>query len=340
VALAGAFAAYQVQPQQPDPVASSVAAYHQHALPPGGLVADGSGTALTTKSASGKSGKSAKTGSKATAGHHQPARARTARRLARTPKAPAATPLPSASASAAPSNSSSGGSVNLKAAVRKDIAAGNYLLAIGQYLVENGYSKAAAAGVAGCVAGESGGNPESVGSGGGGLIGWTPLGSAAPNANIITGNPAQDMMTQLADLLYYNSSEIGQSLVTQLNAITDPVSAADFFSANFEKPAVLYSDVRPAVAQQVFAELGGLCAPGRGSGPPAATMPWDIPAPRMSQGIAVFPAASRFPGYQAARPHAAGARPRAVRVAATARQAHARQGTPARSSTRPGGRRA
>jgi hypothetical protein len=270
VALAGAFAAYQVQPQQPDPVASSVAAYHQHALPPGGLVADGSGTALTTRSASGTSGKSARSGSKTTAGHHQPARATAARRPAGTPKAPAATPLPSASASAAPSNPSSGsGSVNLRAAVRKNIAAGNYLLAIAQYLVENGYSKAAAAGVAGCVAGESGGNPESVGSGGGGLIGWTPLGSAAPNANIITGNPAQDMMTQLADLLYYNSAEIGQSLVTQLNAITDPVSAADFFSANFEKPAVLYSDVRPSVAQQVFAELGGLCSPGRSSSPPA-----------------------------------------------------------------------
>ncbi len=307
MALAGAFAVYQIQPQQPDPVASSVAAYHQHALPPGGLVADGSGTALTTESASGKSGtsaksaksvksaKSAKSGSKTTAGHHQPARARAARRLARTPKEPAATPLPSPSTSAAPSNSSSGsGSVSLKAAVRKDIAAGNYLLAIAQYLVENGYSKAAAAGVAGCVAGESGGNPESVGSGGGGLIGWTPLSSAAPNANIITGNPAQDMMTQLADLLYYNSSEIGQSLVTQLNAITDPVSAADFFSANFEKPAVLYSDVRPSVAQQVFAELGGLCSPGRSTGPPAVTMPWDIPAPRMSQGIAVFLATSGF----------------------------------------------
>jgi hypothetical protein len=65
------------------------------------------------------------------------------------------------------------------------------------------------------------------------------------------------MMTQLADLLYYDSTEIGQSYVTQLNNISDPVSAADFYSANFEKPAVLYSDVRPSVAQQVYSELGG-----------------------------------------------------------------------------------
>ena len=142
--------------------------------------------------------------------------------------------------------------------MQKDIASGNYLLAVAQYLVENGYSKAAAAGVASCVDGESGGNPESVGSGGGGLIGWTPLGSAAPNSNIITGNAAQDMMTQLADLLYYNSGEIGQPLVTQLNGVSDPVAAADFFSENFEKPAVTNSDVVPSVAEQVFSELSGL----------------------------------------------------------------------------------
>jgi len=154
------------------------------------------------------------------------------------------------------SGSQGSSSTSLNAAVQKDIADGNNLLAVAQYLVENGYSDAAAAGVASCVDGESGGNPESVGSGGGGLIGWTPIGSAAPNANIITGNVEQDMMTQLADLLFYNSNEIGQSLVSQLNGITDPVSAADFYSQNFEKPAVTDSDVVPSVAEQIFSELG------------------------------------------------------------------------------------
>jgi hypothetical protein len=141
--------------------------------------------------------------------------------------------------------------------VAGDLAKGNNLLAVGQFLVDHGYSKAAAAGIASCVDGESAGNPESVGSGGGGLIGWTPLSSAQPNANIVTGNPSQDMMTQLSDILFYNSSEIGQSLVNQLNSESDPVAAADFYSQNFEKPAVTNSDVRPAVAQQVFSELGG-----------------------------------------------------------------------------------
>jgi LysM repeat protein len=152
--------------------------------------------------------------------------------------------------------SQSSSSASLSSAVQKDIASGNNLLAVAQFLEENGYSKAAAAGVASCVDGESGGNPESVGSGGGGLIGWTPIGSAAPNSNIITGNAEQDMMTQLQDILFYNSNEIGQAQITQLNSIGDPVQAADFYSQNFEKPAVTDSDVVASVAEQIFAQLG------------------------------------------------------------------------------------
>jgi hypothetical protein len=169
-------------------------------------------------------------------------------------QAPAAAPSPTATSQASTgTQSSSGGS----AAVLTDIANGNNTLAIGQYLVDNGYSKAAAAGVASCVDGESGANPESEGDGGGGLIGWTPLGSAQPNANIVTGDVSADMMTQLADILYYNSNEIGQSRVDELNSQTDPVAAADFFSQNFEKPAVTDSDVVPSVADEVYSELGG-----------------------------------------------------------------------------------
>ena len=166
---------------------------------------------------------------------------------------------PSSTSTAASSKggTSTTSSSRASSTVQSDIANGNNLLAIGQYLVDNGYSKAAAAGVASCVDGESTGNPESVGSGGGGLIGWTPLGSAAPNANIVTGNASADMMTQLADILYYNSNEIGSSQVAELNSHTDPVAAADFFSQHFEKPAVTNSDVRSSVAEQVFSELGG-----------------------------------------------------------------------------------
>jgi LysM repeat protein len=163
----------------------------------------------------------------------------------------------SAQQASAQSPSSGANSASLSAAVQQDIASGNDLLAVAQYLVANGYSEAAAAGVASCVDGESGGDPESVGTGGGGLIGWTPIGSAAPNSDIITGNPEQDMMAQLADILYYNSTEIGQPLVDELNSQTDPVAAADFYSQNFEKPAVTDSDVVPSVAEQIFSALDG-----------------------------------------------------------------------------------
>jgi hypothetical protein len=170
-----------------------------------------------------------------------------------TAAAAAVTPSATTTPTSPATQSSSGGS----AAVESDIANGNNVLAIGQYLVDNGYSKAAAAGVASCVDGESGANPESEGSGGGGLIGWTPLGSAEPDGNIVTGDVSVDMMTQLADILYYNSNEIGQSQVDELNSQTDPVAAADFYSQNFEKPAVTDSDVVPSVAEDVYSELGG-----------------------------------------------------------------------------------
>jgi Phage tail lysozyme len=232
VALVAAFVSYKAQSQPLNPVASSLASYHQRGLPSGSVLADGTGTAMLTPSSSGKT----------TAKPRQSAKA----------AQPSSTPAP------APSTPSASSANSPASSVQQDIANGNNLLAIAQYLVQNGYSKAAAAGVASCVDGESGGNPESVGSGGGGLIGWTPLSSAAPSPNVITGNAAQDMMTQLADILYYNSTEIGQSLVAQLNSNTDPVAAADFYSQNFEKPAVTNSDVVPSVAAQVFSELSGL----------------------------------------------------------------------------------
>jgi len=267
--VVGAFVGYKAESGlQADPVAKTVATYHRQTLSAKGVLAAGSAQPIRVQhSASAKSGTSDKTdtsgksaGSKSSSSDKPAATAKTRRsvkaarrRRSGNASAPSAS-SPTASPSPSPSKSSS---ASLKADVQKDIADGNYELAVGQYLVENGYSKAGAAGVVGCIDGESGGNPESVGSGGGGLIGWTPISAAAPNPNIITGNPATDMMTQLEDLLYYNSTEIGQSLVDQLNAITDPVQAADFFSQNFEKPAVLDSDVRPSTAEQIYSELGG-----------------------------------------------------------------------------------
>jgi tail lysozyme len=123
------------------------------------------------------------------------------------------------------------------------------LILIGKYLNSNGYSKAAAAGICGCIAGESGGNPESVGSGGNGLIGWTP---ARPG--IVTGNPTKDLQTQLPMIIAYNNAQ-GAGLVAQLNAIKDPISAAKFYSERFERPAVKDSDVRTSMALLVYGAI-------------------------------------------------------------------------------------
>ena len=141
--------------------------------------------------------------------------------------------------------------------LQSDIANGNYVLAIGQYLVDNGYSAAAAAGVASCVDGESGANPESEGDGGGGLIGWTPLGSAEPDANIITGDVSADMMTQLADILYYNSERDRSVPGGRAEQPDRPGRGGRLLLAELREAGRDPLDVVPSVAEDVYSELGG-----------------------------------------------------------------------------------
>jgi hypothetical protein len=133
-------------------------------------------------------------------------------------------------------------------------AADNYIT-IARYLTANGYSNAGAAGVVGCIAGESGGNPEAKQAGGTGvgLIQWS--GSNASDITL-TGNATADLQSQLPAIISYNNQQ-GSGLVQMLNALSNPVQAADFYSQNFERPAVTDSDVVPSVATQVFNELQG-----------------------------------------------------------------------------------
>lgn len=119
-------------------------------------------------------------------------------------------------------------------------AAGN-MAQIARYFVSHGATKAAAAGVAACIWGESEGNPESVGSGGFGLIGWTGNNTGLPRGYYgPTGNVAYDMETQLAGVVGYINANGGWGPV---NRAGGPVAAAEVFSADYEKPAVLYSDI-------------------------------------------------------------------------------------------------
>lgn len=125
-------------------------------------------------------------------------------------------------------------------------------LTAGKYLVANGYSPVAAAGIVGCIAGESAGNPESVGDQG------TSFGliqeHGSQYSNLVTGNATADLDKQLPAIVAYNNAQ-GTGLITMLNSITDPVQAADFYSENFERPQVKDSDVVASVATSVYSQL-------------------------------------------------------------------------------------
>lgn len=127
----------------------------------------------------------------------------------------------------------------------------NYLT-IANYLVGNGYSKAAAAGICGCIAGESAGDPEAIGDQG------TSFGliqeHGSQYSGLVTGNRSADLSAQLSAILAYNNAQ-GQGLIQMLNSISDPVQAAQFYSQHFERPQVTNSDVRPAVATSVYAAI-------------------------------------------------------------------------------------
>jgi hypothetical protein len=121
--------------------------------------------------------------------------------------------------------------------------------AIVNYLTGHGYTPIAATGVAGNIYQESMGNPESVGTGGGGLIGWTPLPSG-----FVTGNPAADLQTQLAALLTYN--EQWAQYIPALNAATSPANAAYLYMTYFERPGIPAASNREGAAAAVAQACG------------------------------------------------------------------------------------
>jgi hypothetical protein len=118
-----------------------------------------------------------------------------------------------------------------------------------RFLVGHGYTPMAAAGIAGNVYQESQGDPESVGTGGGGLIGWTPL-----PAGFVTGNVAADLQTQLEALLTYNQQ--WAAYIPVLNEATNSVQAADIYMDDFERPGDPAAANREAAASAVAQACG------------------------------------------------------------------------------------
>jgi hypothetical protein len=169
--------------------------------------------------------------------------------IAHRPARPASTPAPSPSPSSSGQGGSSGGTgQTLSCSGSSGMLPQNYA-AIVEFLTAHGYTGLAAAGIAGNIYQESGGNPESVGSGGGGLIGWTPL-----PAGYVTGDSSADLQTQLAAILTFNQQ--WSQYLPALNAASSASEAADIYVTDFERAGIPAASNREAAAEAVAAACG------------------------------------------------------------------------------------
>lgn len=134
-----------------------------------------------------------------------------------------------------------------------------------RYFMQNGLSKSAAAGMAATISGEqTAAGPESRGTGGWGLLGWTgntvglPAGYHGP-----TGDVAKDLAIQLQGVIGYMNARGGRG---PLNAAPNAVAAGNVWSG-YEAPAKPLSDTRPSTANALYARLamGGI-VPGMAKG--------------------------------------------------------------------------
>jgi hypothetical protein len=186
---------------------------------------------------------------KAATGSRAAARARSA--ASPDTAVPLASPKPSAPATPSPAPASSapaaGGTLTCSSSA-SGLLPDNYG-AIVSFLTAHGYSGNAAAGIAGNMYQESKGNPESVGDGGGGLIGWTPL-----PGGLVTGNPAADLQAQLQAVLTFNQQ--WSQYLPALNSAASPAAAADIYVTDFERAGIPAAGTREAAAQAVAAACG------------------------------------------------------------------------------------
>lgn len=120
-------------------------------------------------------------------------------------------------------------------------------------LIADGLTPVAAAGILGNVEAESGGDLNSVGSGGGGLIGYTPISSAPAG-----GAPGQPIGAQISAIVAYIQRSYPGG-VQQLDAFTDPEAAGESFAQYGERCAACgYQDgtsqlaIRGANAQEAY----------------------------------------------------------------------------------------
>jgi hypothetical protein len=202
---------------------------------------------VATASRSSAARAAAKAAPKATPSRKPAATPTAAATHAAPPSTPAAAQAaaPAASASA---SSTQAAATTLSCNVNYGMLPDN-VTAIVSFLIANGYSHNAAAGIAGNIYQESKGNPESVGMGGGGLIGWTPLPSG-----FVTGNVTADLQTQLNALLTYNQG--WSQYISTLNAAASPADAAYIYVTDFERAGIPAASTREAAATNVAGACG------------------------------------------------------------------------------------
>jgi hypothetical protein len=122
---------------------------------------------------------------------------------------------------------------------------------IASVLFAGGLNQTGAAGIIGNAYGESGLNPASVGSGGGGLWGFTvsPVSlSDVQDYAASTGEDWTDAALQTRFLL----DHVADSTISAVNAAGSPEEAAEIFMVEFERPQIPRLEVRQAAARTVF----------------------------------------------------------------------------------------
>ena len=238
------------QPQAAD-ANTSLALHGAVASTPGSGIGNANGTASApVKVAAGTASDAARPAGKHAkpAPSHKPAAAPSpaARHAKATASAPAAPKHAAPPASSAPATkpAATALSCNLSYGMLPD-----NVTAIVSFLLANGYSDNAAAGIAGNIYQESKGDPESEGMGGGGLIGWTPLPSG-----FVTGNVSADLQTQLSAVLTYNQG--WAQYVPALNSAGSPAAAADIYVTDFERAGIPAASTRESSAQNVASACG------------------------------------------------------------------------------------
>jgi len=165
-----------------------------------------------------------------------------------TASAPAAPKHAAAPAASSPAATHAAAATTLSCNLSYSMLPAN-VTAIVSFLVAHGYSHNAAAGIAGNIYQESKGNPESVGMGGGGLIGFTPL-----PAGYVTGNVTADLQTQLSAVLTYNQG--WSQYLPALNSAASPSAAASIYVTDFERAGIPAASTREASAQNVASACG------------------------------------------------------------------------------------